>query len=203
LEQLSVLEVLSDAGSLVFPGHLFDDNSIADGPITKYQGNIWLKIFVTDNTFFLLLSWHFHFYVQVASALLSCAFVYDIFWVFISPLIFHESVMIAVSLSFKTYMLIINLFSTFCLIEHLLCLNLYVNIWKPVCLNNEILYQLIKVWNYLSHPGGFFLVIYCSNMLWRTKCILTLINLFAFFSHLGINFCKKIGATVILWHYDA
>lgn len=35
---------------------------------------------------------------QVASALLSSAFVYDIFWVFISPLIFHESVMIAVSL---------------------------------------------------------------------------------------------------------
>jgi len=34
---------------------------------------------------------------QVASALLSAAFVYDIFWVFISPLIFNESVMIAVS----------------------------------------------------------------------------------------------------------
>ncbi|XP_062197227.1 signal peptide peptidase-like 2 isoform X1 [Phragmites australis] len=34
---------------------------------------------------------------QVASALLSAAFVYDIFWVFISPLIFHESVMIAVA----------------------------------------------------------------------------------------------------------
>ncbi|XP_073012986.1 signal peptide peptidase-like 2 [Typha latifolia] len=35
--------------------------------------------------------------IKVASALLSCAFVYDIFWVFISPLIFHESVMIAVA----------------------------------------------------------------------------------------------------------
>jgi len=35
--------------------------------------------------------------IRVASALLSAAFVYDIFWVFISPLIFHESVMIAVS----------------------------------------------------------------------------------------------------------
>lgn len=35
--------------------------------------------------------------IQVASVLLCCAFVYDIFWVFVSPLIFHESVMIAVS----------------------------------------------------------------------------------------------------------
>ncbi|KAK1313009.1 Signal peptide peptidase-like 2 [Acorus calamus] len=35
--------------------------------------------------------------IKVASALLMCAFVYDIFWVFISPLIFHESVMIAVA----------------------------------------------------------------------------------------------------------
>ncbi|XP_026418595.1 signal peptide peptidase-like 2 isoform X1 [Papaver somniferum] len=34
---------------------------------------------------------------QVASVLLSCAFVYDIFWVFVSPLIFNESVMIAVA----------------------------------------------------------------------------------------------------------
>ena len=40
--------------------------------------------------------------LQVASALLSAAFVYDIFWVFISPLIFHESVMIAVS-AFLTF----------------------------------------------------------------------------------------------------
>ncbi|XP_047075191.1 signal peptide peptidase-like 2 isoform X1 [Lolium rigidum] len=35
--------------------------------------------------------------IRVASALLSAAFVYDIFWVFISPLIFHKSVMIAVA----------------------------------------------------------------------------------------------------------
>ncbi|KAJ4766166.1 signal peptide peptidase [Rhynchospora pubera] len=35
--------------------------------------------------------------IKVASALLCCAFIYDIFWVFISPLIFHESVMIAVA----------------------------------------------------------------------------------------------------------
>lgn len=35
--------------------------------------------------------------IKVASALLCCAFVYDIFWVFLSPLIFHESVMIAVA----------------------------------------------------------------------------------------------------------
>lgn len=35
--------------------------------------------------------------IKVATVLLSCAFVYDIFWVFISPLIFHESVMIVVA----------------------------------------------------------------------------------------------------------
>eukprot|EP00262_Sarcandra_glabra_P006316 TRINITY_DN1848_c0_g1_i1.p1 TRINITY_DN1848_c0_g1~~TRINITY_DN1848_c0_g1_i1.p1 ORF type:complete len:543 (+),score=76.46 TRINITY_DN1848_c0_g1_i1:149-1777(+) len=35
--------------------------------------------------------------IKVAAVLLSCAFIYDIFWVFISPLIFHESVMIAVA----------------------------------------------------------------------------------------------------------
>ncbi|CAI8583157.1 unnamed protein product [Vicia faba] len=33
--------------------------------------------------------------IKVATVLLSYAFAYDIFWVFISPLIFHESVMIA------------------------------------------------------------------------------------------------------------
>ncbi|PIA25739.1 hypothetical protein AQUCO_10800023v1 [Aquilegia coerulea] len=35
--------------------------------------------------------------IKVASVLLCCAFVYDIFWVFISPLFFKESVMIAVA----------------------------------------------------------------------------------------------------------
>ena len=40
---------------------------------------------------------------QVASALLSAAFVYDIFWVFISPLIFNESVMIAVSVLINSF----------------------------------------------------------------------------------------------------
>ncbi|MQL68892.1 hypothetical protein Taro_001191, partial [Colocasia esculenta] len=34
--------------------------------------------------------------IKVASALLCCAFAYDIFWVFLSPLFFKESVMIAV-----------------------------------------------------------------------------------------------------------
>ncbi|MBA0798274.1 hypothetical protein Gohar_008881 [Gossypium harknessii] len=34
---------------------------------------------------------------QVATVLLCCAFVYDIFWVFLSPLIFHQSVMIVVA----------------------------------------------------------------------------------------------------------
>ncbi|XP_038680173.1 signal peptide peptidase-like 2 isoform X2 [Tripterygium wilfordii] len=35
--------------------------------------------------------------IKVATVLLCCAFVYDIFWVFLSPLIFRESVMIAVA----------------------------------------------------------------------------------------------------------
>ncbi|KAK9288813.1 hypothetical protein L1049_017278 [Liquidambar formosana] len=35
--------------------------------------------------------------IKVATVLLCCAFFYDIFWVFVSPLIFHESVMIAVA----------------------------------------------------------------------------------------------------------
>ncbi|XP_004515578.1 signal peptide peptidase-like 2 [Cicer arietinum] len=35
--------------------------------------------------------------IKVATVLLFSAFAYDIFWVFISPLIFHESVMIAVA----------------------------------------------------------------------------------------------------------
>ncbi|XP_010525681.1 PREDICTED: signal peptide peptidase-like 3 isoform X2 [Tarenaya hassleriana] len=35
--------------------------------------------------------------IKVATVLLCCAFVYDIFWVFLSPLIFHQSVMIVVA----------------------------------------------------------------------------------------------------------
>ncbi|CAA7026484.1 unnamed protein product [Microthlaspi erraticum] len=35
--------------------------------------------------------------IRVATILLCCAFVYDIFWVFVSPLIFKQSVMIAVA----------------------------------------------------------------------------------------------------------
>ena len=34
---------------------------------------------------------------QVGTVLLSCAFLYDIFWVFVSKKLFHESVMIVVS----------------------------------------------------------------------------------------------------------
>jgi len=41
--------------------------------------------------------------IKVASALLSAAFVYDVFWVFISPLIFNESVMIAVSVLINSF----------------------------------------------------------------------------------------------------
>ncbi|THF95884.1 hypothetical protein TEA_024392 [Camellia sinensis var. sinensis] len=36
-------------------------------------------------------------FIQVATVLLCCAFLYDIFWVFLSPYIFNESVMIAVA----------------------------------------------------------------------------------------------------------
>ncbi|KDP42881.1 hypothetical protein JCGZ_23823 [Jatropha curcas] len=35
--------------------------------------------------------------IKVAAVLLCCAFVYDIFWVFLSPIIFHQSVMIVVA----------------------------------------------------------------------------------------------------------
>lgn len=35
--------------------------------------------------------------IKVATVLLCCAFVYDIFWVFLSPAIFHDSVMISVA----------------------------------------------------------------------------------------------------------
>ncbi|GER40812.1 signal peptide peptidase-like [Striga asiatica] len=35
--------------------------------------------------------------IKVATVLLCCAFLYDIFWVFLSPYIFHDSVMIAVA----------------------------------------------------------------------------------------------------------
>ncbi|PHT39219.1 Signal peptide peptidase-like 3 [Capsicum baccatum] len=35
--------------------------------------------------------------IKIATILLCCAFVYDIFWVFLSPSIFHDSVMISVA----------------------------------------------------------------------------------------------------------
>ncbi|KAG0589468.1 hypothetical protein KC19_1G022400 [Ceratodon purpureus] len=35
--------------------------------------------------------------IKVSTVLLSCAFLYDVFWVFISPTFFHESVMIVVA----------------------------------------------------------------------------------------------------------
>lgn len=40
--------------------------------------------------------------IKVATVLLCCAFFYDIFWVFISPLIFHESVMVVVARGDRT-----------------------------------------------------------------------------------------------------
>lgn len=56
--------------------------------------------------------------LQVASALLSAAFVYDIFWVFISPLVFHESVMIAVS-AFFTFTFTSRLTISYALVIHI------------------------------------------------------------------------------------
>lgn len=38
------------------------------------------------------------FIYQVGTVLLSCAFMYDIFWVFVSKKLFHESVMIVVNI---------------------------------------------------------------------------------------------------------
>ncbi|XP_010248042.1 PREDICTED: signal peptide peptidase-like 2 [Nelumbo nucifera] len=49
--------------------------------------------------------------IKVASVLLCCAFVYDIFWVFLSPLIFHESVMIANMESSKDVQMVSSVFS--------------------------------------------------------------------------------------------
>lgn len=63
----------------------------------------------------LLLTFNIPFTSQVATVLLCCAFVYDIFWVFISPVIFHESVMIAVCFKIITFIyLSFNLENFFC-----------------------------------------------------------------------------------------
>jgi signal peptide peptidase-like protein 2B len=40
--------------------------------------------------------------IKVSTILLSCAFFYDVFWVFISPAFFHESVMIVVARGYKS-----------------------------------------------------------------------------------------------------
>uniref|UniRef100_A0A453Q9M9 Uncharacterized protein n=1 Tax=Aegilops tauschii subsp. strangulata TaxID=200361 RepID=A0A453Q9M9_AEGTS len=56
--------------------------------------------------------------IRVASVLLSAAFVYDIFWVFISPLVFHESVMIAVS-AFFTFTFTSRLTISYALVIHI------------------------------------------------------------------------------------
>uniref|UniRef100_A0A8R7UWJ6 Uncharacterized protein n=1 Tax=Triticum urartu TaxID=4572 RepID=A0A8R7UWJ6_TRIUA len=56
--------------------------------------------------------------IRVASVLLGGAFVYDIFWVFISPLIFHESVMLAVSA------ILIFTFASILTISHALVLRI-------------------------------------------------------------------------------
>lgn len=53
-QQLTMLEYLSDDEPYIFPGHLFDDNCIADGPVAKYQGSIILKSIATRNTFHLV-----------------------------------------------------------------------------------------------------------------------------------------------------
>jgi hypothetical protein len=47
---------------------------------------------------YILFFWlNFFYHVQVGTILLSCAFLYDIFWVFVSKWLFKESVMIVVS----------------------------------------------------------------------------------------------------------
>ncbi|GJN04367.1 hypothetical protein PR202_ga21911 [Eleusine coracana subsp. coracana] len=81
--------------------YLLDDNCASDGTLTKHQG---IGIFICSSCYEVAHLLIIHVtelpntvYWQVASALLSAAFVYDIFWVFISPLLFHESVMIAVA----------------------------------------------------------------------------------------------------------
>lgn len=80
---------------IIYSGHHFNDNGVASAWVTKYKGNMKNKIYVVmswQNFIYLIFA-----YIQVASILLCCAFFYDIFWVFLSPLIFHQSVMIAVS----------------------------------------------------------------------------------------------------------
>ncbi|CAI0397246.1 unnamed protein product [Linum tenue] len=55
------------------------------------QDVLYVKILLYSSQYYLILL------IQVATVLLCCAFVYDIFWVFLSPIIFHQSVMIAVA----------------------------------------------------------------------------------------------------------
>ncbi|KAI3839810.1 hypothetical protein MKW98_010115 [Papaver atlanticum] len=82
-------------GQDVLVRDLFDDNSTAKDTSTKYKDTKCVFLFCFFNSHFSAIASSSIFTYQVASVLLSCAFVYDIFWVFISPLIFDESVMIA------------------------------------------------------------------------------------------------------------
>jgi hypothetical protein len=109
---LSSVTVLTDT-VLLHSGHLHDDSSIASGAYAKHKstsgygltcyGSTSLQDDVFSSSAFVnwstsLTLTRFGSFFQVASALLVAAFFYDIFWVFISPLIFKKSVMITVSL---------------------------------------------------------------------------------------------------------
>lgn len=112
LVALSSVTVLTDT-VLLHSGHLHDDSSIASGAYAKHKstsgygltcyGSTSLQDDVFSSSAFVnwstsLTLTRFRSFFQVASALLVAAFFYDIFWVFISPLIFKKSVMITVSL---------------------------------------------------------------------------------------------------------
>ncbi|OAY84471.1 Signal peptide peptidase-like 2, partial [Ananas comosus] len=70
---------------------------LAQLPNIKYMIEIFSKSEVLDNCLLNNPQLMINPISQVAAALLGTAFFYDIFWVFLSPLIFHESVMIAVA----------------------------------------------------------------------------------------------------------
>lgn len=97
-------------------GYSIDNYSSSNCPHTKSQGDwlftlrfsingafVWMKqlicIYCILLTIFLWIKTliYIHSSLKVGTVLLSCAFLYDIFWVFVSKWWFHESVMIVVS----------------------------------------------------------------------------------------------------------
>jgi len=112
-----VFWVASLQTSIKFSGYHIDYYSSSDCADTKSQGDYLLPFhlcFAQSPTWVAFLkSWKlslgmdkrasisdtnvFIFLCKVGTVLLSCAFLYDIFWVFVSKWWFHESVMIVVS----------------------------------------------------------------------------------------------------------